>query len=410
MLDKNYLTLSEALNLLLGSLKKDCLPAEEVSLDDAYERVVAEDIISGENLPGFRRSTVDGYAVKSKDTFGASESMPVYLTLKGEVNMGEAPNFSISSGECARVFTGGMLPEGTDAVVMLEYAEEAGGNLVEILKPVSPWENVIREDEDLKKGEVIVKSGTVLKPQHIGALAGAGITRIRVKKRPKVGIVLTGDEVIPPEKKPKPGEVRDINSFTLWGLIKRDGGAPVKYGIVKDEYEKLKDAVGKAFSECDVVLVTGGTSAGTKDMTAKIISELGKPGILFHGARIKPGKPIIGAVCNNKPVFGLPGHPVAVFVTYEVFVKPVIHHLLGVSQKEFRPKVKAILEKTVTSQSGRRDFVRVKLEEKNGKLFATPLVTKSGLITSLSKADAILVVTEDINGFSKGDEVEVELL
>ena len=410
MLDKNYLTYEEALALLLKNTPTGIIPEEEVNISDACGRVLAQDVIATENLPGFNRSTVDGFAVRSKDTFGAKETLPAYLSVKGEVLMGETPQFSLLPGECAKISTGGMLPEGADAVVMVENTNQVSEDLVEVLKPVSPWENVILEDEDVKRGEVVLKSGRILRPQDIGALAGLGVSKVKVRRKPRVSVIVTGDEIIPVEKSPKPGEVRDINSYTLRGLLKDVSAEVLNYGIVKDEYNELKSIVKEAFSNSDVVLISGGTSAGTRDMTAEIIETLGDPGILFHGVRIKPGKPLIAAVCQNKPVFGLPGHPVAVYITYKFFVEPVILRLLNATPKEITPKVKAILTRTITSQPGRRDFVRVSLEKKEGNLYASPLLSKSGLITSLVKADGLIIVPEDIPGLEKGEEVEVELI
>ena len=410
MLDKGYLSRKKALELLLSHLKFRVLEAETIPIEKAYERVVYEDIKAPEDLPGFERSTVDGYAVNAADTFGAKETTPAYLTLKGEIPMGEVPSFELKRGECAYIHTGGMLPPGADAVVMVEHTSLAGENLVEIFKAVSPHENVILKDEDAKKGEVVIPAGKRLKPQDIGALAGLGITHIKVVKKPKVGIILTGDEVIPHTEKVTPGKVRDINSFTLAGLIKELGGEPIKFGIVKDDYQKIKERVERAFSECDVVLITGGTSAGTKDMTARIISELGEPGILFHGVAMKPGKPIIGAVCNGKPVFGLPGHPVAVYICFELFVKPAIEKLMGLKEEKFPCKIKARLERSLHSQAGREDYVRVALERDEKGLKAIPLLSKSGLIMTLVKANGILKIPEGSLGVSKGDEVEIELI
>ncbi len=410
MLDKKYLSRKEALELLLSHLEFRTIGAETLPIEEAYGRVAYEDIKAPEDLPGFERSTVDGYAVNAADTFGAKETTPAYLTLRGEIPMGEVPSFELKRGECAYIHTGGMLPPGADAVVMVEHTSLAGENLVEIFKAVSPHENVILKDEDAKKGEVVIPAGKRLKPQDIGALAGLGITHIKVVKKPKVGIILTGDEVIPHTEKVTPGKVRDINSFTLAGLIKELGGEPIKFGIVKDDYQKIKERVERAFSECDVVLITGGTSAGTKDMTARIISELGEPGILFHGVAMKPGKPIIGAVCNGKPVFGLPGHPVAVYICFELFVKPAIEKLMGLKEEKFPCKIKARLERSLHSQAGREDYVRVALERDEKGLKAIPLLSKSGLIMTLVKANGILKIPEGSLGVSKGDEVEIELI
>ncbi|WP_038057421.1 gephyrin-like molybdotransferase Glp [Thermodesulfobacterium hydrogeniphilum] len=410
MLDKGYLSRKKALELLLSHLKFRVLEAETIPIEKAYGRVVYEDIKAPEDLPGFERSTVDGYAVNAADTFGAKETSPTYLTLKGEISMGEIPSFELKRGECAYIHTGGMLPPGANAVVMVEHTSLAGGNLVEIFKAVSPYENVILRDEDAKKGEVIIPAGKRLKPQDIGALAGLGISEIKVVKKPKIAIILTGDEIIPHTEKITPGKVRDINSFTLSGLIDETGGVSLKMGIVEDNYEKIKEMVQKAYELADIILITGGTSAGTKDMTAQIINELGKPGILFHGVSIKPGKPIIAGICNDKPVFGLPGHPVAVYICFDLFVKPVIEKMMGLNKRSFKPKIKAKISKSIYSQAGRTDFIRVFLEKRDGELWAVPLLSKSGLIMSLVKADGLICIPENLLGYEKGKEVEVELI
>uniref|UniRef100_A0A7V4JR39 Molybdopterin molybdenumtransferase n=1 Tax=Thermodesulfobacterium geofontis TaxID=1295609 RepID=A0A7V4JR39_9BACT len=410
MLDKKYLTLKESVETFLNYIECRCLPSEIISIESAYNRITYEDIFAPENLPGFKRSTVDGFAVRSQDTFGAKETMPVYLTIKGHIPMGIAPNFSLNPGEAASIGTGGMLPEGADAVVMIEHVNVVSSDLIEILKPIGPGENVIFEDEDIKKGELVIPKGHKLKPQDIGGLAGLGISQIKVVKKPIIAIILTGDEIIPHTEKATPGKIRDINSFTLAGLIDSAGGIPLKMGIVGDDYKEIKAIVNKAYELADIILITGGTSAGTKDMTAQIINELGKPGIIFHGVFIKPGKPIIAGVCNNKPVFGLPGHPVAVYICFELFLRPVINKMLGLTDKTYKPKIKAKLTKSVSSQAGRRDFIRVYLEEKEGELWATPLLSKSGLIMTLVKANGILCIPEDLLGFEKGEVVEVEIL
>ena len=410
MLDKKYLTLKESIELFLKRVNSENLSYEVIPIEKAYHRVTFEDIYAPENLPGFRRSTVDGFAVRSQDTFGAKETMPAYLTVKAYIQMGLAPAFSLGPGECAEIATGGMLPEGADAVVMIEHVNVVSSDLIEVLKPVGPGENVIFEDEDVKKGEIVIPKGHKLKPQDIGALAGLGFNEIKVVKKPVISIILTGDEIIPHTEKSTPGKVRDINSFVLAGLIEETGGVPLKMGIVKDDYKEIKDVVDKAFESSDIILITGGTSTGIKDMTAQIINELGEPGVIFHGVSIKPGKPIIAGICNKKPVFGLPGHPVAVYICFELFVKPIIHKLLGLTDKIYKPKVKAKLTRSIFSQAGRTDFIRVYLEEKDNNLFATPLLSKSGLIMTLVKANGILCIPEDRLGFEKNEEVEVKIL
>ncbi len=410
MLDKRYLLSQEALKLIIGNIEFRCLPKEKVSLQEAYYRITYEDVLAPEDLPGFNRSTVDGFAVKAMDTFGAKESSPAYLTIKGEIPMGGIPAFSIFNGQCASIATGGMLPEGADAVVMIEHVNIVSEDLIEVLRAVSPWENVIFKDEDVRKGEVVIRAGKRLKPQDIGALAGLGITEVIVSKKPIVSIILTGDEIVPHTERVSPGQVRDVNSFTLAGLAQKAGAIPIKFGIVKDNYSEIKATVQEAYRVGDIIIITGGTSAGIKDMTARIIDELGSPGVLFHGASIKPGKPIIGGVCNGKPVFGLPGHPVAVYLCFELFVRPLIEHMMGLEEKSFKRVVKAKMARSIHSQSGREDFIRVSLEERNGQLWAVPLLSKSGLIMSLVKADGIVHITSQLLGVEEGQEVYVEII
>ncbi len=408
MLDARYFPYEKAISHLLKYVSFRCLTFETLPIEEAYNRISYQNIFAPEDLPGFKRSTVDGFAVRSKDTFGAKETMPVYLKIIGEIPMGVEPNFELAPGEAAIIATGGMLPKGADAVVMIEHTSLISKDLIEVLKPVGALENVITEDEDIKKGELVIPAGTKLKPQHIGALAGLGITKVKVVKKPKIAIILTGDEIIPHNQKSSPGKVRDINSFTLAGLVEETGGIALKLGIVKDDYQEIKKVVKEAYNLADVILITGGTSAGTKDMTAQIINELGSPGIIFHGVSIKPGKPIIGGICNGKPVFGLPGHPVAVYVCYNLFVKPVVEKMMGLIKKPFKPVIKARLSRSIYSQAGRRDFIRVFLEEKDGNLQAIPLLSKSGLIMSLAKADGIICIPEELLGLEEGKEVEVE--
>jgi len=410
MLDKKYLLPEDAIRIILEQISFRCLPSETMPIEEAYDRVTAEDVLSQEDLPGFERSTVDGFAVRSSDTFGARESSPAYLTIKGDIPMGAIPDFSLSNGEAASIATGGMLPAGADAVVMIEHVNIVSENMIEILRAVSPGENVIFRDEDTKTGEVVIKAGHKLKPQDIGALAGLGITELQVIKKPVVSIILTGDEIIPHTEKNTLGKVRDVNSFTLAGLTMQCGGIPLKMGIVRDDYTAIKEITKKAHEISDVVLITGGTSAGIKDLTAKIIDELGLPGVLFHGASIKPGKPVIGGLCNSKPVFGLPGHPVAVYICFELFVKPVLNQMLGLTDKIFKNIIKARIARSIHSQAGREDFIRVHLEEKNGEIWADPLLSKSGLIMSLVKADGVLRIPSDLLGVEEGEEVSVIII
>ncbi len=406
------LTVENAGEMLLKAVSPAPPPELEAEIETSLNKVISRDIVSPEDLPGFTRSTMDGYAVNSTDTFGAKEGMPSYIELKGEINMGEAPAFEIKKGQASRIATGGMLPQGADAVVMFEHTGEVNENLIEVLKPAAPGENTIHAGEDCKKGEVILRKGHRVRPQDIGALAGIGITKIRVYEKPKVAIIATGDEVVPASSPLKPGQVRDINSYSLAALVETNGGQAVKMGIFKDSYEGLKKVVEEAVMKTRIIVITGGSSVGTRDLTAGVINSIGKPGVLFHGVSAKPGKPTIGAVINGKPVFGLPGHPSAVIVTFELFIRPMLKLLSGETvklQHMVKRAVKAKLSKNISSSTGRQDYIRVLLEEKNGELWATPILGKSGLITTLVKADGTIVIPLYKTGLEQGTEVEVEL-
>jgi molybdopterin molybdotransferase len=325
--------------------------------------------------------------------------------------MGEEPAFQLKKGTAAKIATGGMLPPGADAVAMLEHVQYLDTGLIEAFKPLAPGENVIAASEDVKKGECFLKKGSILRPQDIAALAGVGITSVKVYEKPRVSIIATGDEIVPVESGLKPGQVRDINSYSLAGLLMEHGAIPVKRGICKDAYEEIRDVVQRSLRDSDMVLITGGSSVGTKDMTAEIINSLGSPGVLFHGVALKPGKPTIGAVVDGVPVFGLPGHPAAVVVCFEIFILPVLKMLTGRQGKDNRDQrtIKARITKNISSSQGREDHIRVALEESDGEVSAEPVLGKSGLIRTLVKADGTIVIPAQICGIEEGATVDVRL-
>ncbi len=397
---------------LLQKQQLKILGTETVPIERAYGRVLSEDIVSPENLPGFTRSTMDGYAVNSADTFGASETMPVYLEVKGQILMGEKTGLSLQRGETVQIPTGGMLPEGADAVVMFEYTNSVDENMVEIMKTVSHNENVIGADEDVKEGATVFKSGQRLRPQDTGALAGLGILRIDVFKRPVVAIIGTGDEVVPPDRPLSAGQVRDVNSYNLAGLISGCNADPLKMGIVRDELGPLRKVVQEAVSGSDMVLITGGSSVGTKDYTSQVIDGLGNPGVLFHGVAMKPGKPLIGGMNDGVPIFGLPGHPAAITVCFETFVEPLLIRMSGEKNRSHLPArrtLKALFSRNLSSSAGREEHIRVSVEKRNGALWAVPVLGKSGLVRTLVHADGIVIVPMNTSGLYEGEEVEVRL-
>jgi molybdopterin molybdotransferase len=378
---------------------------------ESFHRVLATDLSSPEDLPSFSRSTVDGYAVAASSTFGATEGLPAYLERAEEILMGTKPGFRLVKGAAAPIPTGGMLPEGSDAVVMMEHVQAGHGGLIEVLKPVAPGENVIAAGEDVKKGEMILKKGHRLRPQDIAALAGVGITEVTACERPRVSIISTGDEIVPADSPLLPGQVRDVNSYNLAGLIMEQGALPLRKGIFRDVYADIREALEISLKDSSMAIITGGSSVGTLDMTSKIINSLGSPGVLFHGVTLKPGKPTMGAVVNGIPVFGLPGHPAAVTVCFDLFIRPVLKVLCGVGGKGFLTgrRVKARMAKNVSSGAGREEHVRVSLEERDGELWAEPVLGKSGLIRTLVLADGTVMIPAQARGIEEGQGVEVAL-
>jgi molybdopterin molybdotransferase len=402
----------EALSLILKHLPV-LVPGEIfLPLEDVLGMVSSRDIISPEDLPAFARSTVDGYAVTAEDTFGASETTPAYVNLSGEVFMGEKPGFPLMKGWACKIPTGGMLPEGADAVVMFEHVQPVDEKMIEVLRPAAPGENVIQAGEDVKKNETVIGGGSRLRPQDVGALAGIGITGAYVYERPRVSIISTGDEIMPAGSSLEPGQVRDINSYVLSGVILETGCLPLKKGIFRDDYDTIRAVVESSMGDSDAILVTGGTSVGIKDMIARIIGDIGSPGVIFHGVSLKPGKPMIGGIIEGIPVFGLPGHPAAVGVCFDVFVRPVLNVLTGCREKlaAYRTRtVKARLSKNVASAQGREEHVRVALDEREDGLWAVPVLGKSGLITTLVKADGTFVIPMNNSGIETGEVVDVRL-
>ncbi|MEW6623674.1 MAG: gephyrin-like molybdotransferase Glp [Bacillota bacterium] len=401
----NVLTIEEAIKAIKENLNISW-EKEEVDLFSALGRVLAEDIYGQEYIPGFTRSTMDGFAVIAADTFGASPSQPAYLRVVGEVKMGEEPAVSLSSEETMKVWTGGALPTGSDAVVMLEQTEWFDDETIAVLKPVAPGENVIFKGEDVKPGLKVGAQNSVIRPQDLGIFAGLGINRIPVWQRKKVGIISTGNEVVEPSvKELLPGKIRDMNSYTLYGLIQQAGGEATVYGIVQDSFPAIRDAVEKALRENQIVVLSGGSSVGAKDLTARVLEDLQGFKFLFHGISIKPGKPTLAAVKDNKLVAGLPGHPVSAMVVFDVIVAPF---LLPAVIK--RVKHKAVITANVASSPGRQDFIRVKLYEEEGILKAEPILGKSGLISTMVASDGFVTIPLIKEGIAAGETVEVELL
>ena len=376
---------------------------EEVSLTAAMGRVLAEDIAATEYVPDFDRSTVDGYAVRARDTFGCTDSIPAILPLQGEVFMGEGAEFDLNPEECVAVPTGGALPKGADSVVMVEYTEDYGDGTIGISKSAAPGQNMIFRGDDVFPGKVILKKGRVLSSQDIGALAAIGRIRVPVCKKITVGVISTGDELVPPEVRPGPGQVRDVNSPMLEAMLGAFGVQVINYGIVVDNEALLTEKVTKAAAECDAVLLSGGSSVGIKDAACRIIESMGK--LLLHGIAIKPGKPTIIGKAGLKPLVGLPGHPVAAYFVTKLFILPLLGRLMGRVQENYTTTAR--ITESVSANHGRAQYHCCRLERKDGVLYATPIRGKSGLITTLAGADGYFCIDRDCEGLPQDAEIQV---
>jgi molybdopterin molybdotransferase len=422
----NVLTVAQALERLLAHIPP-LARAERVPIVDALDRVTAEELRSPVDLPDFARSTMDGFAVRAADTYGASEGLPAYLTLCGEVPMGCAADVEVRPEQAARVHTGGMIPPGADAVVMVENTQTLDERTIEVVRPVAQGENVIPIGEDVRAGDRLFPRGHRLRPQDLGGLAGVGITEVVVVARPRVAILATGDEVVPADRPVAAGQIRDINSYTIAALTRHAGGEPVLAGIAPDNPARLREMAASALESADALIISAGSSVSTRDMTVQIIGQLGQPGVLVHGVAIHPGKPTILALVGAKPVFGLPGNPVSTMITFDLFVAPALMRLQGILATEStentegesgKPShisvssvatVQAKLARNVASHTGREDFVPVRLEQRGGELWAEPVFGKSNLIYTMAHADAMLHVPLDLAGLYAGDVVTVRL-
>ena len=400
---------ADALNHLMENLPTRPV-SEVVETIDALGRVTTDPVIAPYPLPSFPRSTVDGYVVRATDTYGASESLPIYLHLIGEIPMGEPSGFELLPGQCALIHTGGMLPKAADAVVMIEHTQSLQATEVEISRAVAIGENVLKMGEDVITGQVVIPAGTRLRPPEIGGLAALGIMQLQVARRPRVGILSSGDEIVPPGTDIQPGQVRDVNSYALSALVVEAGGEPVRYGIIPDKADLLLSMASLALVESDLVVITAGSSMSTRDLTATVINSLGKPGVLVHGVNIRPGKPTILAVCNGKVVIGLPGNPVSALVIAKLFVVPVVESLLGLQQVRLHPSKRARLSVNLPSQAGREDWIPVRLIDTPNGYEAVPIFGKSNLIFTLVRADGLVCISPDATGLSAGTIVDVTLI
>jgi molybdopterin molybdotransferase len=405
----HVLTPDEALRQLLQVRP---VGGEQIRTAGARGRVLAEDLFSAVDLPHFHRAAMDGYAVQAKDTFGASQSLPAYLKFAGVVEMGKEAGQPLATGEAWRISTGGMMPPHSDAVVMVEYADETAGGWVEIHRGVSPWQNVTQIGDDIKKGDLVFQRGRRLRAHDLGALTGIGISSVPVYKRPRVALISTGDEIVDADATPLPGQVRNINQYSLAGLIEECGADLKDWGVIPDHRISLERAIGEALKWADLVLLSGGSSMGAKDIALETILSFPDAEFIFHGISVSPGKPTIFARACGKPIMGLPGYPVSALVIFDLFAAPLIRKLGGEERQalgSFQPSVRAILATNIASQIGREDYVRVTLERQGGSFIAMPLPNKSGAIFTLVKADGMVRIDLNQDGLEAGQEVEVIL-
>src|SRR5262245_35191592 len=378
---------------------------ETVPLREALRRVPGEPVTAPHPLPGFARSTVDGYAVRAADTYGVSEGLPGYLAVAGAVVMGTEPDTAVTPGTAVIMPTGGALPPGADAVVMIEYTAETMPGTIEVVRPVAPGEGVVRADEDAKPGEVIIGSGRPLRPQDLGMLAAAGVTSVTVRQKPVVTIFSTGDEVVPADTPElKPGQVRDATAAALAALVADAGGEPVFGGIVPDDPGALEKALRGALPASDVLVISAGSSVGVRDETANAVARLGPPGIWCHGLAIKPGKPTLLADCAGVPVIGLPGNPRSALVVFRLIGMPVVRLVGGCESPPPQPSTRARLSRDLASAAGRLDVVQVTVGEDG---IATPVFGLSALLSVLTAADGYIVIPAEGTGLGAGSEVEV---
>jgi molybdopterin molybdotransferase len=395
----------EKINLHFSDINVD---TEAINIQDALGRVAAKNIYSSVNIPDFNKSTVDGFAVVSKDTFGASESLPTFLDIIGKVSMGEATNLKVSSGKAVYVPTGGMLPMGADAMVMIEYIENLDEITIAVYTSTAPGENIIFVGDDIKNTELLLSKGEIIKSQHIGVLAACGVKEALVYKKPTLAIISTGDEITDPFGDIKSGQVRDINTYILAAMAKEMGSEVTFKGLVKDDYDSLVNIIKEHSNKNEVVIISGGSSAGDKDYTAKAIDSLGESGVFVHGVAVKPGKPTIVGKVGKSAVFGLPGHPVSAAVIFKVFVGYLLNRLMCIEPKKLF--IQAKCNANIHSSPGKVTYQMVQIYEENNQYIAMPIYAKSAAISLLAKAHGYIEIPMNKEGITKDEMVKVELL
>ena len=411
MTEKNFFRVTTLKAVLALTRTLPCVGEEVLALDRCVGRILAQDVFSSIDLPEFHRATMDGYAVQARSTFGASESMPALFAIVGSVEMGEVPTVSVKTGEAVRIATGGMVPNGADSVVMVEHTQSLDAHTVEVFKSAAPLQHVMEVGEDIRKGGKILVKGSRIRPQEMGVLAALGQTHVPVYKQPVLAIISSGDEIVPIDQTPGLSQLRDVNAHTLAGLIALSGGMPLYLGIARDDFDELDRLCRQALDRADMILISGGSSVGSRDFTLEVFQGLPDAEILVHGVSISPGKPTILARSRGKAVWGLPGQVTSAMVVFHVLVRPALERISGLSEDALgrSRQVPAVLSRNLASVQGRDDHVRVRLVRQEGRLYAEPILGKSGLIHTMVKADGLVRIARDSEGLDKGAPVEVML-
>jgi molybdopterin molybdotransferase len=393
----------EALQMWLNALQIEAR-ATKIPLNEAYSRVCAEDIVAKNDLPRFNRSAVDGFAVKAEETTGTTQSKPLLFRLTEEEELADA-----GPREAKQIWTGNPIPKGADAVVMLENTKRTNDK-IEIWSQAIPYENISRKGEDIKKGEIAVKGGTRLRPQHIGLIAALGYDEIRAVQKPRIAILATGNELAEVGTQLKGNQIHESNRVMLSALCQELDAEPLDLGIAKDETTDIMEKIQIGLKIADAVITTGGTSVGGLDLVPEVVNMIGKPGVVVHGMAIRPGMPTALAVLEGKPVIILSGNPVAAIVGFEVFGRTIVCKMLGMKKEEARPTVEATMARKVTAALGRKTFVRVKIVEKNGELFAEPISTRgSGALSTMTRSNGYVIVPENREGVAENEKVTVHI-
>ncbi len=397
-----------ALDKTIDNLRTD-LKSESVSLEDALGRILVKDLESPSDIPPHDKSAMDGYAIIAKNTFGASINNPVILEISGKVMLGDQDTPNVRDEKAVVVYTGSKIPTGANAVIMKEYTNKVNEKRIEIYSSVPPGQNISRNGEDVKKGELILRKGTRLKPQDLGMLAALGFKKVKVLRKLKIAVLSTGSELVPLKKKNVGDRTIDVNRIIISAMSQVIGADVIDLGIAKDDLQEIKIKVQEGLKKGDLVIVTGGTSVGETDLTSEAINACGKPGMLVHGIAIRPGKPTGLAVVDGKLVASLSGYPIAAIVGFEALVKPILARILGIHEDPM-PMVKARATRRIVSSLGERTYVRVRVKKENGELLAYPIrATGSGIISSMIRANGFLIIPEDREGIDEDEEVEILL-